>query len=193
MADYLDEILAEAGVPPDPPKRASAGETQTPHSFSPEVLTTPLASQRENLRVLAASGQAKECLGKAMSLGDIEKLSETDVQRLHARYEAVLAQKMRKTAVGGVLRVAVRVLGLVLPYVGMRLHDEPALLEALQKDELVTTELSAVSTSYIVNSRLSPYIVLASAALFGTHVESVSEHPAESEHRIEDVPAPLSI
>jgi len=99
---------------------------------------------------------------------------------------------MRKTAVGGVLRVAVKMLGLVLPYVGMRLHDEPGALEALQKDELVLTELSAVSTRYIVHSRLSPYIALASAALtVGTYVESISEHPADNTaclHRIEDMP-----
>ncbi|KAK3705272.1 hypothetical protein QZH41_000073 [Actinostola sp. cb2023] len=31
-----------------------------------------------------------------MSLGDIEKLSEKDVQQFHTRYEVVLAQKMRK-------------------------------------------------------------------------------------------------
>ena len=114
MAEYLDEILAEAvsrsrdgGRKPDP------------------------SCVRENLRVLAVSGQAKEFLGKSFSLGDIEKLSEAEVQRFHARYEAILTQKMHKTAVGGMLRVAVKVLGLVLPYVGMRLRDEPAWLDAL--------------------------------------------------------------
>ena len=79
MDDYIDEILAEAGVSDD-----------THTQFAEQ---TP---QRENLRVLAASGQTKECLSKAMSLGDIEKLSEKDVQQFHTRYEAVLAQKMRK-------------------------------------------------------------------------------------------------
>ncbi|KAK3737878.1 hypothetical protein QZH41_003158 [Actinostola sp. cb2023] len=175
MDDYIDEILAEAGVSDD-----------THTQFAEQ---TP---QRENLRVLAASRQTKECLSKAMSLGDIEKLSEKDVQQLHTRYEAV-----RKTAVGGMLRVAVKVLGLVLPYAGIRLRDEPALLEALQNDELVTTELSAASAGYIANTWLSPYIALASAALTaGTHVEPVSEHPADNTacwHRIEDVPPPSNM
>ncbi|KAK3751392.1 hypothetical protein QZH41_002575 [Actinostola sp. cb2023] len=116
--------------------------------------------------------QYKGIPGEDFSLGDVEKLSDADVRRFHARYEAVLAQKMHKMAVGGVLRVAVKVLELVLPYVGMRLSDEPALLEALQNDELVTTELSAASGYYIANNRLSPYLALASAALTtGGHVE----------------------
>ncbi|KAK3707300.1 hypothetical protein QZH41_004237 [Actinostola sp. cb2023] len=182
MADYLDEILAEAGVSP------KGGETQTPLKFAEQT------TQRENLRVLAVSGQTKEYLGKAMSLGDIEKLSEKNVQQFHTRYEAVLAQKMHKTAVYGVLRVAVKVLEFVLPYGGLRLRNASALLAALQNDELVTMELSAVSTHYIANNRLSPFIALASAALTaGTHVESADEHPTEREHRIEEVPPPSNM
>ncbi|KAK3743010.1 hypothetical protein QZH41_007227 [Actinostola sp. cb2023] len=116
----------------------------------------------------------KEYLGKRFSLGDVEKFSEAEVQRLHTRYEAVLMQKLHKTAVGGVLRVVVKALGLVLPYIGMCLRDEAELAEALQNDDLVTTELSVASMNYIVNTRLSPFIALASAALTtGTHVESV--------------------
>ncbi|KAK3743381.1 hypothetical protein QZH41_002127 [Actinostola sp. cb2023] len=165
MADYLDEILAEAGV---------VVPTETTGTLGLGGDSCAGAPQRENLPVLTASGQTKEYhLGKSFSLEDIEKLSEAEVQRLHARYEAVLPQKMHKTAVGGVLRVAVKVLGLVLPYVGLRLRDEPALLEALQIDELLITELSAASMSYIVNTSISPFIALASAALTtGTHVES---------------------
>ena len=55
----------------------------------------------------------------------------------------------------------------------MHLRDEPALLEVFQNYELVTTELSAASMSYIVNTRISPSLALDSAALTtGTHVVS---------------------
>ena len=71
--------------------------------------------------------------------------------RIHARYQAILSRKVQKTAVSGVLRIAVKALGDLLPFLGMRLRDEAALLRALQKDELVTTTSS--TTAYPLTSR----------------------------------------
>ncbi|KAK3716420.1 hypothetical protein QZH41_000493 [Actinostola sp. cb2023] len=103
MTDLLDEVLAEAGVD------------------KPTSDTTPASLQRENLRVLAAAGTSVEFLGKPLALGDVERMSDDEVSRMHARYEAIFAQRLRKQAIGGVLRVACKMLGFLLPHVGYRL------------------------------------------------------------------------
>ena len=171
MASELEDILEEVGIQEKQPTQKTIAEH--------------CEDKRERLRILAAAGSSLEYLGKNLSLGDVERLSDKDVKALHARYEAIFAKKIQQNAIKGVLKVAVKSLGFLLPYAGLYLRDESKLLETLQNDELITTELSNRSSTLLVNNCLSPYLALASAAFTtSSHVEklqpSIKDMPTDS-------------
>ena len=98
--------------------------------------------EREALAILAATGYTKEYLGKEFSLGDIHKLSEKEVDRLHLRYQAILGKEVERSLSEGFLRVACRAITHVLNIFEKQLDDEKALLSDLQNDALIRRELS---------------------------------------------------
>ena len=80
MDDLIDGLLAEetagvAGAEPD----------------------SPTAARRERLATIAAGGQARQYLGKAWTVEEIDALGDDEVGRLYARYEARLGACMTKT------------------------------------------------------------------------------------------------
>ena len=158
MASELEDILEEVGIQEKQP--------------TPKTIAEPCEDKRERLRILAAGGSSLEYLGKNLSLGDVERLSDRQVKALHDRYSAIFAKKIQQNAIKGVLRGGVKFLAFLLPYAGLRLKDEDKLLSTLQDDELVTTELANRSCDWLVNNKLSPYLALASAACTtSSHVE----------------------
>ena len=158
MASELEDILEEVGIQEKQP--------------TPQTIAEPCEDKRERLRILCAAGTSQEYLGKQLSLYDIERLSPRDVEKYHARYEAVFARRVQQNAIRGVLKAVVKSIAFVLPYAGLRLKDEDKLLSTLQDDELVTTELANRSCDWLVNNKLSPYLALASAACTtSSHVE----------------------
>ena len=173
MASELEDILEEVGIQEKQPTQKTIAEH--------------CEDKRERLRILAAAGSSLEYLGKNLSLGDIERLSPKDVEKFHARYEAVFAKKVQQNAIKGVLTVAVKSLGFLLPYAGLCLRDESKLLETLQDDELITIELSNRSSTLLVNNYLSPYIALASAAF------NTSSHIEKLQPSIKDMPTDLIV
>ena len=159
MASELEDILEEVGIQ----------EKQQP---TQKTIAEPCEDKRERLRILAAGGSSLEYLGKQLSLGDVERLSPKDVEKYHARYEAVFARRVQQNAIRGVLKAVVKSIAFILPYANLRLKDEDKLLTTLQDDKLVTTELANRSCDWLVNNRLSPYLALASAACTtSSHVE----------------------
>ena len=171
MASELEDILEEVGIQEKQP--------------TPKTIAEPCEDKRERLRILAAAGSSKEFFGKQLSLGDVERLSSKDVEKFHARYESVFAGRVKQNAIKNVLTIAVKSLGFLLPYAGLCLRDEGKLLETLQNDELITTELSNRSSTLLVNNCLSPYLALASAAFTtSSHVEklqpSIKDMPTDS-------------
>ena len=171
MASELEDILEEVGIQEKQPTQKTIAEH--------------CEDKRERLRILCAANTSQEYLSKNLSLGDIERLSDKDVKALHARYEAVFAKRVQQTAIKSVLAVAVKSLGFLLPYAGLCLRDESKLLETLQNDELITTELSNRSSTLLVNNCLSPYLALASAAF------NASSHVERMPTPIKDMPTDL--
>ena len=53
-----------------------------------------IAAKRGSLAILATIGNTKEFLGVNMSLGDVHKLSEKDVEKYYVRYQAVMGQQL---------------------------------------------------------------------------------------------------
>ena len=84
MDDLIDGLLAE--------ETAAAGAAVGPTQPGPTS-----AAQREKLATIAAGGQARQYLGKAWSVEEIDALGDDEVEKLYARYEARLGAAMTKT------------------------------------------------------------------------------------------------
>ena len=107
----------------------------------PEEIKTPeeddLEVKRESLAILASLGSTEEFLGKAMSLGDIKKLSPKGVEKYFNRYKTVMGKKVT----GGLVESAISAASVLISYV-IPVDDVEALNEDLKNDDLVKRELS---------------------------------------------------
>ena len=96
-----------------------------------------LETQRESLAILASLGTTEEFLGKAMSLGDVKKLSPKQVKKYFNRYKTVMGKKVT----GGLVESAISAASVLISYV-IPVDDVEALNEDLKNDDLVKRELS---------------------------------------------------
>ena len=62
-----------------------------------EVCAQALRKHRERLAALAGGDQAKQYLGKAFTVDQIDALHEAEIEKLYARYAARLEATMTKT------------------------------------------------------------------------------------------------
>ena len=60
-------------------------------------ISADTSKEKEKLILVVASGKSKQFLGKLMTTADIETLSDEDVQKLYARYEAAARRLNNKT------------------------------------------------------------------------------------------------
>ena len=112
---------------------------------NPEEKLSKTEVKRESLAILASLGTTKEYLGEEMSLGDITKLKEGDVLKLHNRYQSVLGKQLHKGLIEGFIRTAVKGLSYLINF-----DDAEELSRDLQKDELVKRELSLISGQLVL-------------------------------------------
>ena len=96
-----------------------------------------LEVKRESLAILASLGSTEEFLGKAMSLGDIKKLSPKQVEKYFNRYKTVMGKKVSTGLVESAISAASVLISYVIP-----VDDVEALNEDLKNDDLVKRELS---------------------------------------------------
>ena len=96
-----------------------------------------LETQRESLAILASLGSTEEFLGKAMSLGDIKRLSPKQVKKYFNRYKTVMGKKVSTGLVESAISAASVLISYVIP-----VDDVEALNEDLKNDDLVKRELS---------------------------------------------------
>ena len=96
-----------------------------------------LDTQRESLAILASLGSTEEFLGKAMSLGDVKKLSPKQVKKYFNRYKTVMGKKVSTGLVESAISAASVLISYVIP-----VDDVEALNEDLKNDDLVKRELS---------------------------------------------------
>ena len=96
-----------------------------------------LEVKRESLAILASLGSTEEFLGKAMSLGDIKRLSPKGVEKYFNRYKTVMGKKVT----GGLIESAISAASVLISYV-IPVDDVEALNEDLKNDDLVKRELS---------------------------------------------------
>ena len=129
MDDLIDGLLAEetaAGV-------AAVGPTQ-PGPTS--------AAQRERLATIAAGGQARQYLGKAWTVEEIDALGDDEVGKLYARYEARLWAAMTKTLGRAALQLYTAAASLLLP---IPPENQRPLMEDLESDPFVSHALTSTA------------------------------------------------
>ena len=106
----------------------------------PEVKTPDedddIEVKRESLAILASLGSTEEFLGKAMSLGDIKRLSPKQVKIYFNRYKTVMGKRVSNGLVESAISAASVLISYVIPV------DVEALNEDLKNDDLVKRELS---------------------------------------------------
>ena len=106
-----------------------------------EEIKTPdeddLETHRESLAILASLGSTEEYLGKAMSLGDIKRLSPKQVKKYFNRYKTVMGKRVSAGLVESAISAASVLISYVIP-----VDDVESLNEDLKNDDLVKRELS---------------------------------------------------
>ena len=108
MDDLIDELLA------DDTTRAVDGDASSA-TKQPEPADSASTAQRERLATIAAGGQARQYLGKAWTVEEIDSLGEDEVGKLYARYEARLGAAMTKTLGRAALQMYTAVVSMFLP------------------------------------------------------------------------------
>ena len=96
-----------------------------------------LEVKRESLAILASLGSTEEFLGKAMTLGDVKKLSPKQVEKYFNRFKTVLNKQVST----GLAESAISAASVLISYV-ISVDDVEALNEDLKNDDLVKRELS---------------------------------------------------
>jgi len=129
MDDMIDELLAEETT-----------EAQcVPATKQPKTANPVSATRRERLATIAAGGLAKQYLGKAWTVEEIDSLSEDEVMKLYARYEARLGATMTKTIGRIVLQLYTSAASILLPIPPENRH---LLIEDLESDPFVAHALN---------------------------------------------------
>ena len=101
--------------------------------------------KKESLVILASLGTTKEYLGVEMSLEQIHKLPDKEVEKFFNRYQKVAGQKMANGLVDSAISTATKVISCFLP-----IDDTEELCYDLQNDELVKRELSNIAGLLVV-------------------------------------------
>ena len=96
-----------------------------------------IETERESLAILASLGSTEEFLGKAMSLGDIKRLSPKQVKKYFNLYKTVMGKRVSTGLVESAISAASVLISYVIP-----VDDVEALNEDLKNDDLVKRELS---------------------------------------------------
>ena len=115
VEDYIEEVKEEIKVPEE----------------------DDLEVKRESLAILASLGTTEEFIGKAMTLGDVKRLSPKQVEKYFNRYKTVLGKQVSTGLVESGISAASVLISYVIP-----VDDVEALNEDLKNDDLVRRELS---------------------------------------------------
>jgi hypothetical protein len=146
--ELVDQLLEEQLDTPVtvPPRDAGSGQAHK--------------ANRERLAALAAGGQARQYLGKALTADQVDSMDDEEVERLYARYEARLGAAMTKTLRQAVLQAYSWAAGMVLP---IPPQNQPKLVADLEADPFIGHALSSATCE--LYHRYGMYLAPLTAAL----------------------------
>ena len=113
--DLIDELLeADSGAVAKEIERRAGPETT--HQASALATGTGTTSQhRERLDALAAGGRARQYLGKPLSVDQVDKMDEEELEKLYSRYESRLGAAMTRTLGAAALQLYTSAASMLLP------------------------------------------------------------------------------
>ena len=126
----IDSLLSE-----------SAPTTEKPCTTTKDVASTT-NEHKERLASLVAGGHSLQYLGKAYTVEQIESLSDENIDKLYARYEAKLGAAMTKSLGKAALQFYSEIARMFLP---IPIEKQPALVADLEADPFVENALSSVT------------------------------------------------
>ena len=157
MSDPLIEGIANAYANPGP-KPGIVDDLQDyllPANTNTDA-NADIEDKRESLAILASLGTAKDYLGVQMSLGDVKKLSQKDVEKYHYRYQSMLGKQVTGGMVENTIKLFSRLVSKVIS-----IDNGDALSNDILQDELVKRELSTAAGYLVLKG--GRFVALASA------------------------------
>ena len=106
-------------------------------------ISADTSKKKEKLILVVASGKSKQFLGKLMTTADIETLSDEDVQKLYARYEAVLGGLITKQLKYHMCYAYSRVIQFICPTLNCKIEDIGGLTTSLGDGPFIDLALSS--------------------------------------------------
>ena len=106
-------------------------------------ISADTSKEKEKLILVVASGKSKQFLGKLMTTADIETLSDEDVQRLYARYEATLGGLITRQLKKHMCYAYSRVIQSICPTLNCKIEDIGGLTTSLGDGPFIDLALSS--------------------------------------------------
>ena len=138
----MDELIDELLETPGEQLQNHTGPDSVPTHHRTKETCSEAQQHRDRLAALAAGGQAKAYLGKALTSDQIDSLDDDEVEQLYARYEAKLGAIMTKTLGQAALQLYSGLAGMFLP---IPPEKQPDLVADLEADPFVGHALSSVT------------------------------------------------
>ena len=117
-----------------------------------------IPAQREKLAILVSTGKSKEAIGVQLTHDQVKRLSDKDVQKYSKRYEDYISNKTTKALVDSFIMLYSKAVGKLVS-----IDDVKALQEELNKDYIITQELSTLAGGLAL--RFGRFLALANTAL----------------------------
>ena len=154
MDDLLEGLLAEENT-------AAVAQPQPEEQPQPKTA----AAKRERLAIIAAGGRARQYLGKAWSVEEIDKMDDDEVRKIYTRYEARLGVCMTKTLGKAALQLYTTVATMFLP---IPPENRQPLIEDLESDLVVDRVLNSTDCElyYRYGNLLAPITVALTTAKY---------------------------
>ena len=153
MDDLLEGLLAEENT-------AAVAQPQPAEQPQPTTAAQPqpktAAAKRERLAIISAGGRARQYLGKAWSMEEINVLGDDEVRKLHTLYEARLGASITKTLGRAALQLYADVVSLFLP---IPPENRQPLVAELESDPFVDHALTSIACEmyYHCGNLLAPF------------------------------------
>ena len=106
-------------------------------------ISADTSKEKEKLILVVASGKSKQFLGKLMTTADIETLSDEDVQKLYARYEATLGGLITRQLKKHMCYAYSRVIQFICPTLNCKIEDIGGLTTSLGDGPFIDLALSS--------------------------------------------------
>ena len=106
-------------------------------------ISADTSKEKEKLILVVASGKSKQFLGKLMTTADIETLSDEDVQKLYARYEAAHGGLITRQLKKHMCYAYSRVIQFICPTLNCKIEDIGGLTTSLGDGPFIDLALSS--------------------------------------------------